>query len=990
MNSTRKSIVAGIVLLLSFPAISQVHKITGQLNDLLSNATLTGAHVYLFNDADSLIRATITDDAGKFLLERIRPGNYKINFSFVGYKHLTKPIPVSNQDVNLGSIGLAVSSTDIREVSVTGIMPLAQQKGDTTEFNADAFTTMPDATAEDLVEKLPGVTVEDGKVEAMGEEVKQVLVDGRPFFRNDPTAALRTLPAEVIERIQIFDKESDQAEFTGFSTGETQKAMNIITRPSMRNGIFGKAYAGYGFEDMTLSDAYQSKYAAGGNVNWFNGARRITLVAQSNNVNQQNFSAGDLLGVMAMGQRGGARGGSMMGGPGGGGLAGTGGAQDERGGGGRTGGNRTGGPGGGDISEFMVGQQKGISTTHSAGINYSDLWGQKVEVTGSYFFNLSDNNSIENLTRSYTIGTDSGQVYNELSETGSRNVNHRANLRLQYNINENNAIFLRPRLTIQHNEGVSSFLGETSKSGNRFNEIDNMNRSDLSALNFSNNLMYRHRFAKERRSLTVNLTTDFNDHNGESQQYALTRYLTTPAYSDELDQESTLFSTGWSFSGNLMYSEPIGDHATMMLNYAASYQKDDSEKKTNNYYSPDQDYTELDTLTSNVFHDHYVTQRMGGSYQYFKNKIMFVGRLQFQSANLSNRQVFPSEFDMQKNFQHVLVNAVFRYRPSRQRNINIVYRTYTMPPSIDQLQEVVDNSDPLQLSTGNADLRPSYTHTAFIRFSNINTQKTRIFFLMLNASYTDDYIANSTFLALQDTLLPSGILVKEGTQLVYPVNLDNYWNIRSFAVYGMPVNGIRSNLNFNLGISHTKIPGLANNKVNHALTTTFSAGLTLSSNISEYLDFSISLRPNYNIVRNALNTTQNENYFDQQARFRFKGVLPNSGFFLESMLTNRFYEGLSEDYNQHYWLWNAAIGRKIFRNKLGELKAGIYDILNQNRSIQRIVSDIYVEDIQNNILQRYFMFTFTYNLRSFKGAEPGPGPEDFRQPFRPFRPDDTD
>jgi hypothetical protein len=500
--------------------------------------------------------------------------------------------------------------------------------------------------------------------------------------------------------------------------------------------------------------------------------------------------------------------------------------------------------------------------------------------------------------------------------------------------------------------------------------------------------MYRHRFAKERRSMTFNLTTDYNANNGESQQYALTRHLTTPAYTDELDQESTLFSTGWSFSGNLMYSEPLGDNATIMLNYSASYQKDDSEKETYNYYSPDQDYTELDTLTSNVFHNNYITQRMGGSYQYFRNKIMFLGRLQFQSANLGNQQVFPSEFDMQKNFQNVLVNAVFRYRPSRQRNINIVYRTYTMPPSISQLQEVVDNSNPLQLRTGNADLKQSYTHTTFFRFSNINTQKTRIFFVMFNANYMDDYIANSTFLALQDTLLPSGILVKEGTQLVYPVNLDNYWNIRSFIVYGMPVNGIRSNLNFNLGISHTNLPGLANNELNNARTTTFSGGLTLSSNISEYLDFTISMRPNYNIVRNTVNTTQNENYFDQQTRFRFKGVLPNSGFFLESMLTNRFYDGLSEDYNQNYWLWNAAIGKKIFRNKLGELKAGIYDILNQNRSIQRRVSDIYVEDIQNNILQRYLMFTFTYNLRSFKGAEPGPGQEDLRQPFRRFRPDD--
>jgi hypothetical protein len=476
---------------------AQSGAVSGMLIDSENGQVLPGGHIYLLSPDSVVLKATVSEGTGTFVLEGVPQGSYIRNCTYVGYYDFFWDLDLRSGILDLGSVPMTLHPEHLGEVRIVEQVPMATQIGDTTQFNAEAFSTMPDASAEELVEKLPGVVVEDGKVEAMGEQVEQVLVDGRPFFRNDPTAALKTLPAEVVDKIQIFDKESDQAEFTGFSDGQTQKTMNIILRPEMRNGVFGKFNAGLGYEDNVIVEANdqarsQTKFAAGGNVNFFDGDRRITLVAQSKNVNQQNFATEDLLGILSSG-RGGGRGGM------GGGMRG--GARGGLSGAGRTG--QGGMPGGGNLNDFLVATHPGIATTHSAGINYSDLWGKKWDVTASYFFNYADNSSAQDLHRLYTIGADSGQVYDEVSLEESVNMNHRFNARLEYTINEKNSLFFRPRLTFQQNDGTATFSGKTVQGDQDLNSMENQYSSDLGALDFSNTLLYRHKFEKSRRTLSA-------------------------------------------------------------------------------------------------------------------------------------------------------------------------------------------------------------------------------------------------------------------------------------------------------------------------------------------------------------------------------------------------------------------------------------------------------------------------------------------------------
>jgi uncharacterized membrane protein YgcG len=248
---------------------------------------------------------------GRFIINRI-PLNttYQLKATIVGYKELTKSVTISKEFNNLGDIVLQESTNELNEVVVKGKAATMVQKGDTLQYNANAFKTAPDANADELVKKLPGITVENGQIKAQGENVAQVLVDGKPFFGDDPNIALKNLPAELIDKIEIMDRLSDQSQLTGFNDGNTSKTINIITNPNRRNGQFGKIYAGLGTND---------NYTAGGNINLFNGEKRWSIVGMSNNINQQNFSSQDLLGISSSGGGGGGNRGGGGGNRGGGG-----------------------------------------------------------------------------------------------------------------------------------------------------------------------------------------------------------------------------------------------------------------------------------------------------------------------------------------------------------------------------------------------------------------------------------------------------------------------------------------------------------------------------------------------------------------------------------------------------------------------------------------------------------------------------------------------
>jgi uncharacterized membrane protein YgcG len=922
------------LLLFGNVALAQNTKIFGKIYDSESNSPLPAANITLINAVDTSLKLFVESDiSGSFSFAGMQGAKYKLKIAFIGYKTVTTDVPPDKAYMDLGIIKIQPNAVSLKSINIQGEQTRVEQIGDTTQYHAGAYKTKSDATAEDLVTKMPGITITNGAVKSQNENVQQVLVDGKPYFGEDPSIALKSLPADVIDKIQVFDKLSDQAQFTGFDDGNSSKTINIITKTGRNNGQFGKIYGGYGTDDH---------YLAGGYINYFKGDERVSLIGMSNNINQQNFSSQDLLGIQgSSGRRGGGFSGGMP-----------------RGGGGSY--------SGGSSNNFLVNQQSGISSTNSIGLNYTDSWSSKINVTASYFFNNTDNNNVSKLTRNYILNPLTGQIYDENNSTESNNFNHRLNARFEYNMDSANSIIFTPKLYLQKNNGsnnaIGSYLSGTDILSNSFNNYS----SDNSGYTSTNNILYRHKFNKKGRTISFNIEADVNDKTGNG-VLASGDSSFIPVMRDTVsNQKSTASTSGYTLGANLAYTEPIGTNSQLQINYSPSLSKNVSDNRLFDRDSLTQEYNLLDTSFSNKFNNNYITQKSGLSYHYRKDKLNISAGINYQYAELTGDQTFPENGKVNRYFSNILPNAMFIYRFSKTSNLRINYRASTSAPSITQLQNVVDNSNPMMLTSGNPDLDQQYVQTVFGNYSKTNVAKGRTFMVFAFASYTNNYIGNSVIHAFKDTII-SDVHLYQGAQLSRLANLDNSWNLRSFFTYGFPLNFMKCNLNLHTGFQYNTIPGLIDGIKNTASTYSVSQGLVLSSNISEKVDFTISYTANYNIAQNTLQKENNNNYFSHLATVKLNWIIWK-GFFVGGDATQYLYSGLTQKYNQNFFLVDPYIGTKLFKNQNGEIKILAYDILKQNKSISRNVTESYIEDSQTNLLQRYFMLMFTYNIKKYKGA----------------------
>ncbi len=583
MNKLSFPLFIALLCLASLAATAQNYRIVGTTLDSVGRSPVVGAYVSIEvpGKPDKPIYTTTSLD-GKFEFTGLIPQKYLLKVSYLSYRNSERTVDVKDPVTNVGTIILTEAAQDLKEVQVVGQIQQSQMKGDTTQFNAAAFKTNPDANVEDLIQKMPGIAIVNGEVQAQGEKVQRVLVDGKQFFGDDATLALRNLPAEIVDKIEVFDRQSDQAQLTGFDDGNAQKTINIVTRADRNAGKFGKAFAGYGSDD---------RYMAGGNLNIFGKQKRISIIGLSNNINQQNFASQDLAGVLgSSGGGGGGRG--SRGGDGGGGSWG----------------------GGGSAGNFLVGQQNGITNTSAFGLNYTDKWGEKMEVTGSYFFNRSGNANTQATNRE-TFLSNGSQFYREQKSNANTNLNHRVNFRFEYTIDKNNTIIFSPSVNWQDNQSTTLRIGATTLgNGTLLNETNNDRFTQSNALSSTNSLLWRHRFAKAGRTFSVNLSGNVNNRTSDGSLYAMNRYYASNRNpSDTIDQISNAKSDNVRMSANANYTEPLSKMVQLQLNYNVSLSNSDSRSETYNFTDSERGYSRLDTLLSNTFDNHYLTHRAGVS-----------------------------------------------------------------------------------------------------------------------------------------------------------------------------------------------------------------------------------------------------------------------------------------------------------------------------------------------------------------------------------------
>ncbi|MFD2522519.1 outer membrane beta-barrel protein [Emticicia soli] len=936
--------ILSLTLLVSAKVFAQGVEVTGTVQEAKTKIAVVGASVFLINQQDSTQRKGVqADTAGFFRFTGVQAGAYKVRVTSIGYDDLETKVTVSNSNKSLGTLIMGENARQLSEVVVREKQIRVEQKGDTVQYNASAYKTNPDASAEDLVKKMPGVTIENGVVKAQGEDVRKVTVDGQEFFGDDATLALKNLPAEIIDKVQVFDRLSEQAQFTGFDDGNSVKTINITTTQGKNNGQFGKVYAGYGEND---------RYQSGVSMNLFKKDQRLTIIGLSNNINQQNFSNDDILGVLGTSGGGGGFGG-------GGGGGGRGGGNFGGGGGGRPGG----GGGGASARDFMVGQQPGIAKTTSIGLNYTDNLGKKVKLNTSYFFNSANNGNSSESHREY-LGT-LPQTYDAVSTTGNDNMNHRMNIRLEYNINKDNSIIFTPRISWQDNTSLSTLNAQTILDGSLQNTTETSRNSNNKGFNLSGELLYRHRFAKQGRTFSVSLQNNTNDRTGTSNQYSISRFFSPTDTTQIINQQTKSLTNSNRISANLSYTEPVGKTGQLQFDHNISYNMSKSDRRVNAFDDETNTYSILNQGLSSVFDNDYLTNRSGVSYRIRSKQSFFTVGAAYQNAQLASEQTYPLTQNVKYTFNSILPNAMFNFRFENKANLRVFYRTNTNAPSVNQLQDVIDNSNPTQLSTGNPDLKQDYSHSVSVRFGSTQSKTAQSINIFGNVSYSNNAIVQSTFIADQDYELANGIILFKGSQLNKPVNMDGLLNIRSFVSYGIPVSFIKSNVNFNAGFSYLKNPNLINNAKSFTNNYGINGGVVVSSSMSEKLDFTVSFSPSYNIVRNSLQTNLNSNFFSQNSNLKVNWLF-GKGFVFQTEVVNQSYSGLGAGYNRSFTLWNGGLGYKFLKKQAGELRFNVFDILKQNNSISRNVSTAYVEDVRNMVLGRYYMLTFTYNLRNFR------------------------
>lgn len=897
-----------LILLLTFSSLFATYAqdteqrgvISGNLIDELTNEPIQEANIRILAQQDSaFITGKASTKDGSFSIP-IKYGNYIVQVSYTGYADVFKDTTVTekSQNIKLGTISLHTDDILLSDAVVTAIAPEIIVRGDTIEYNAESYRVTESAMIEDLLKKMPGMEIDkDGKIVMNGMEIKKILVDGKEFFSDDPKIASKNLPAKMVDKVQVFERRSDMSQMTGFDDGDEEAVINLTVKPGMKKGVFGNIVAGYGSQDRYESNA-MFKYMRNND--------QLTLIGGLNNTNNSRFSDRTTSMFDGMGGRG-QRGGS------------------------------------------------GITKSGNLGVNFSKFFSEELTIGGNVRYGATDTDRKSNIfTQNLLSAKNTLEKENSQSNNNSQNIN--MDFRFEWKPDSMTRIIFRPGASISSNERleISDYLTTTIE-GDTINYGDSKYNSNGTAKTINATIDASRQLGKKGRVLSLSIGGGLNDSENKGFNQSNTFYKSSRE-DDIINQSVTNTNNSRNMRLHISYVEPIFKNSFLQLSYNYRTNRSESDKDTRTKDDAG-DYTILDKRYSRRSENDFSNQNLQLNFRSSREKYNYTIGVSMQPSKSESRTFIGDSLanHTPQNVINFAPMAQFNYLWSRQNNIRINYNGRTNQPTMRQLSSVVDISNPLNISYGNPDLKPTFNHNVSIRYRNSKPQQNRSYMLSTNAGFTVNEIVRA-----QITDIETGR--KESTY----VNMNGNWNVNARFTTNQPIIGKKLSFSSTSSANYNNSNGFSNGEENTSKRTNLREMLNLNYR-SDLLDFSLRGNFTYNKVKNTLKGQQDQNFLNYGYGAQTTIYLPLD-LVIESDINYSTNSGYADGFQQKELLWNATILKQLFKQKNGTLSFRIYDILKQRSDINRSATSNYIRDTTSNTLTSYFMFNFTYRFNIFKGG----------------------
>lgn len=897
---------------------AQNSSISGTITDTANNKKLANAVISIVNKTDStLIKFTRSDKDGNFTIKGLDTGNVLIMISYPKFADYVDNLQLTpEKELSLGNVNLINKSLLLDEIVIRQNNAM-RMKGDTLEYTADSFKVRANASAEDLLKVMPGIQVDkNGKIVAQGQEVQKVLVDGEEFFSDDPTVATRNIRADAIDKVQVFDKKSDQAAFTGIDDGEKTKTVNLKLKEDKKNGYFGKVSAGGGLKDKFNGEAM---------ANYFKGKKKFAVFGTMSNTGQTGLNWQD----------------------------------------------RNKYSGGDDNFEYDADNGffysfgssdnfdyngNGLPKVWTAGAHFSNKWNEnKYNFNSNYLFKKM---SIlgETSERKQSILPDTMYFNNQKSNSLSQRLRHTLSGKYEWQIDSSSSL----KITVNGYKGNSqtgnNFYSEALNEDSAFvNNSTRYTANDADESSLNTTVLWRKKFKKAGRTISARAEQKYNNTDSEGLLDAVNNYVDSLGNikQETIDQRKFNHSELLTVNAKVTYTEPVTKDNFIEVNYGFSNTTSSADRKTFDYANGK--YDQVNPLLTNDY-DFLINTNAGGlAYRIAKKKYnVSIGSDVVYQAYKQTDKIANSE--MRYNRTNLFPKANLNYRFKPQTVLNLSYNGSTQQPTIQQIQPIRENEDPLNIFEGNPDIKPAFNHRFSMFFHDFKVLKERGIF------------ANASFNLVDNTITTRDSLDKSGRRIYKSVNAGNTYNYWSYLDYSIKVPSIKTRFSVGVNMSGSKFVNIVNNvnnivkdvtNITHNNSYSFNGGGYYS--IENKLGINLRGSANYNTSVSSIRKNVKTKYWlysgniDTYVALPFKFDLSSDADFNFRQKTSVF------DQNLNTIIWNASLSKRLFKETCS-LKFSVNDILNQNLGFNRNISSNFISENTYLTLRRFWLVSFTWNF----------------------------